>query len=58
MTEPLSFPSSDSSVIRNFPRLLHRYARLLEVTTDLTSTLDLDTLLDHIVHAAREQQPI
>ncbi len=54
MTEPLSMPASDSSVIRNFPRLLHRYARLLEVTTDLTSTLDLGTLLDHIVHAARE----
>jgi signal transduction histidine kinase len=54
MTKPLSMPASDSSVIRNFPRLLQRYARLLEVTTDLTSTLDLDTLLDHIVHAARE----
>lgn len=54
MTGPFHIPSSEDSVIRNFPRLLHRYARLLEVATDLASTLDLDTLLDRIVHAAQE----
>ena len=34
--------------------LLERYQRVLEITRDLASTLDLDTLLDHIVHAAAE----
>lgn len=47
-------PASDSTAIRNYPRLLRRYARLLEVTSDLASTLDLDVLLQHIVQAARE----
>lgn len=45
---------SDKSAIRNYPRLLRRYARLLEVTSDLASTLDLDVLLQHIVEAAQE----
>lgn len=45
---------SDSSVIRNYPKLLHRYARLLEATSDLSSTLELDTLLQRIVAAASE----
>lgn len=45
---------SESSVIRNYPKLLHRYARLLEVTSDLSSTLELDTLLQRIVAAASE----
>jgi signal transduction histidine kinase len=45
---------SDASAIRNYPRLLHRYARLLEVTSDLASTLDLNELLQSIVNAARE----
>ncbi|MEW6568706.1 MAG: HAMP domain-containing sensor histidine kinase [Chloroflexota bacterium] len=45
---------SDTSAIRNYPRLLRRYARLLEVTSDLASTLDLDVLLQHIVQAAQE----
>lgn len=47
-------PPSDTSAIRNYPRLLRRYARLLEVTSDLASTLDLDALLQHIVQAAQE----
>lgn len=47
-------PPSDTSAIRNYPRLLRRYARLLEVTSDLASTLDLDVLLQHIVQAAQE----
>lgn len=45
---------SDTSAIRNYPLLLHRYARLLEVTADLASMLDLEALLQHIVDAARE----
>jgi len=44
----------DLSAIRNYPLLLRRYARLVEVTTDLASRLDLDSLLQHIVDAAME----
>jgi signal transduction histidine kinase len=44
----------DDSAIRNYPRLLKRYARLVELTTDMVSTLDLDTLLQRIVDAAQE----
>jgi signal transduction histidine kinase len=47
-------PPSDSTAIRNYPLLLHRYERLLEVTSDLASTLDLRVLLQHIVEAAQE----
>jgi signal transduction histidine kinase len=42
------------SAIRNYPLLLRRYARLVEVTTDLASRLDLESLLQHIVDAAKE----
>lgn len=51
--KPIEQPS-DTSAIRNYPRLLHRYARLLEVITDLASTLDLEELLQHTVDAAQE----
>jgi signal transduction histidine kinase len=51
--KPIDRPS-DTSAIRNYPRLLHRYARLLEVITDLASTLDLEELLQHTVDAAQE----
>jgi signal transduction histidine kinase len=44
----------DQSAIQNYPVLLHRYARLVELTTDLASTLDLGELLQHIVDAAQE----
>jgi signal transduction histidine kinase len=44
----------DQSAIRNYPQLLRHYARLLEVSVDLASTLDLDTLLQHVVDAAKE----
>jgi signal transduction histidine kinase len=44
----------DISAIQNYPRLLKKYARLLELTSELVSTLDLDTLLNHIVDAAQE----
>lgn len=42
------------SAIQNYPRLLKKYDRLLELTSELVSTLDLDTLLNHIVDAAQE----
>jgi signal transduction histidine kinase len=42
------------SAIRNYPLLLRRYARLVEVTTDLASRLDLESLLQHVVDAAKE----
>ena len=44
----------DDSAIRNYPGLLKRYARLIELTTDMVSTLDLETLLQRIVDAAQE----
>ena len=46
-------PGPDTS-IRNYPKLLNRYERLLELTSDLAATFDLDTLLQRIVVAARE----
>jgi signal transduction histidine kinase len=52
--EAFSDPPSDTSAIRNYPRLLHRYARLLEITSSLASTLDLEKLLQTIVEAAQE----
>ncbi len=42
------------SAITNYPRLLKRYARLLEIASELVSVLDLSTLLQHIVNAAQE----
>jgi signal transduction histidine kinase len=44
----------EQSAIRNYPQLLRRYARLLEVTYNLASTFDLNTLLGHVVEAAQE----
>jgi signal transduction histidine kinase len=35
-------------------RLLERYQRLIELSRDLASTLDLQDLLNHIVHAAAD----
>jgi len=46
--------ATDESAIRNYPRLLKRYARLLEVSSELVSTLDQETLLQHIAEVARE----
>ncbi len=54
MNESLFHAHSDTSAIRNYPLLLHRYARLLEVTSDLASTFNLESLLQRIVDAARE----
>ncbi len=37
-----------------FSTLLERYQRLIEISLDLASTLDLNTLLNRIVHAAAD----
>lgn len=54
MTELPGQNEREQSAIRNYPQLLRRYARLLEVSVDLASTLDLDALLQHVVDAAKE----
>jgi len=46
-------PSTESAV-RKYPQLLLRFQRLLDLTSDLATTFDLDTLLQRIVVAARE----
>ena len=46
-------PSTESAV-RKSPRLLLRFQRLLDLTSELATTFDLDTLLQRIVVAARE----
>jgi signal transduction histidine kinase len=45
---------SDESAIRNYPGLLQRYRRLMEISRVLSSTLDLPSLLRRIIEAARE----
>jgi signal transduction histidine kinase len=40
--------------VRKYPRLLLRFQRLLDLTSELATTFDLDTLLQRIVVAARE----
>jgi signal transduction histidine kinase len=54
MAAPESHTPSEESAIRNYPQLLRRYARLLEVSSQLVSTLELQSLLDSIVAAAKE----
>ena len=49
-----SSSAGPETAIRNYPKLLYRYQRLLELTSDLASIFDLDTLLQRIVVAARE----
>lgn len=44
----------EESAIRNYPQLLRKYARLLEISSQLVSTFELNTLLNSIVEAARE----
>ncbi len=44
----------DRSAIRNYPLLLRRYGRLLEIISNVVSTHDLESLLRHIVDAAVE----
>jgi len=54
MPEGRGTTERERSAIRNYPQLVKRYARLLEVSVDLASTLDLDVLLQHVVDAAKE----
>ena len=54
MSEPDKHSDRELSAIRNYPLLVRRYARLLEVTTDLATRLDLEGLLQRIVEAAQE----
>jgi signal transduction histidine kinase len=54
VAEPDAHTPSEESAIRNYPQLLRRYARLLEVSSQLVSTLELQSLLDSIVAAAKE----
>jgi signal transduction histidine kinase len=52
--EPDKHSDRELSAIRNYPLLLRRYARLVEVTSELASRLDLESLLQRIVAAAQE----
>ncbi|HSR48238.1 MAG TPA: GAF domain-containing sensor histidine kinase [Anaerolineales bacterium] len=54
MTKTQTPDVSGRSSVPNHPQLLRRYARLLEVSVELASTLDLDVLLQNVVEAARE----
>jgi signal transduction histidine kinase len=54
VSEPEKRSDRELSAIRNYPLLVRRYARLLEVTTDLATRLDLEGLLQRIVEAAQE----
>ncbi len=45
---------SDETAIRNYLQLLARYERLMEISRQLNSTLDLGTLLNRIIQAATE----
>lgn len=44
----------EQSAIRNYPQLVHKYERLLQVSQQLVSTFELQTLLDGIVTAVKE----
>jgi signal transduction histidine kinase len=46
--------SGPNTAIRNYPKLLRRYQQLLDLTSDLAATIELDTLLESIVVAARD----
>lgn len=56
MSQPRSLKlPMNSSRVDTIPRaLLDRYRRLMEIAKDLSSTLDLETLLNSIVHAAAD----
>lgn len=41
-------------MLDNYPKRLERYKRLIEISRDLASTLELDPLLNRIIHAARD----
>lgn len=55
MNEPLSAsPAEPVVTLSSYQRLMARYERLMEISRKLNSTLDLGTLLRHIVDAATE----
>jgi signal transduction histidine kinase len=54
VTEKDQQHGGEVAAIRNCPQVLHRYERLIETASDLVSSLDLSTILDHIVDAAKE----
>lgn len=54
MIGPNDRTAREESAIRNYPQLVRKYARLLEVSQQLVSTLELQSLLDSIVEAAKE----
>jgi signal transduction histidine kinase len=54
VTERDQRTAREESAIRNYPQLVRKYQRLLEVTQQLVSTFELQSLLDSIVQAAKE----
>ena len=50
----LNHPDSHQDTQHNYAQLLARYERLMEISRQLTSTLDLNALLDRIIMAAIE----
>lgn len=54
MTKPDPRTAREESAIRNYPQLVRKYQRLLEVSQQLVSTLELQSLLNSIVDAAKE----
>ncbi|MGA9531379.1 MAG: GAF domain-containing sensor histidine kinase, partial [Anaerolineales bacterium] len=54
MTKREERTAREESAIRNYPQLVRRYQRLLEVSQQLGSTLELQALLNSIVEAAKE----
>ncbi len=47
-----SHPEGDLEIAHRYARTLARYERLIEISRTLSSTLDLDSLLEHIVASA------
>jgi GAF domain-containing protein len=54
MTEKSKTAAGEHTAIRKYPQLLRRYQHLLELSTDLAATVDLETLLQRIVVAAQD----
>ncbi len=54
MGAPRMSSFSDETAIRSYLQLLARYERLMEVSRQLSSTLELRTLLNQIIQAATE----
>lgn len=54
MTQAETRSDRDPPSVQSHPQLLRRYARLLEVSVELASTLDLEALLQSVVEAAQE----